>query len=48
MTIGDSLVLGPMDQIELSCADLDDAKQFYSGALRLTLAGHVPGMMKAR
>ena len=42
----DSLKLGPIDQIGLSCTDLDEAERFYGGVLGLPLAGHVPGTMK--
>jgi catechol 2,3-dioxygenase-like lactoylglutathione lyase family enzyme len=41
MTTSDSLKLGPIDQIGLSCTDLDEAEQFYSAAVGLPLAGHV-------
>ncbi len=46
MTTNEALKLGPIDQIGLSCGDLDEAEQFYSGILGLRLAGHVPGTMK--
>ncbi len=46
MTSETSLQLGPIDQIGLSCTDLDAAQQFYSGLLGLRLAGEVPGTMK--
>jgi catechol 2,3-dioxygenase-like lactoylglutathione lyase family enzyme len=45
-TTSDSLKLGPIDQIGLSCTDLDEAERFYGGVLGLPLAGHVPGTMK--
>jgi catechol 2,3-dioxygenase-like lactoylglutathione lyase family enzyme len=41
-----SLNLCPIDQIGLTCTDLDQAEQFYSGILGLRLTGDVPGTMK--
>jgi len=46
MTTSETLKLGPIDQIGLSCGDLDEAERFYSGVLGLRLAGRVPGTMK--
>jgi catechol 2,3-dioxygenase-like lactoylglutathione lyase family enzyme len=46
MPTSDSLQLGPIDQIGLSCSDLDEAERFYSGVLGLRMVGHVPGTMK--
>ncbi len=46
MPTSESLQLGPIDQIGLSCGDLDDAERFYSGVLGLRMVGHVPGTMK--
>jgi catechol 2,3-dioxygenase-like lactoylglutathione lyase family enzyme len=46
MTTNETLKLGPIDQIGLSCGDLDEAERFYTGILGLRLAGHVPGTMK--
>jgi catechol 2,3-dioxygenase-like lactoylglutathione lyase family enzyme len=40
------LQLGPIDQIGLSCTDLDEAERFYCGVLGLRMAGDVPGVMK--
>ncbi|HEV2970672.1 MAG TPA: gluconate 2-dehydrogenase subunit 3 family protein [Pirellulales bacterium] len=42
----ESLKLGPIDQIGLSCTDLDEAERFYSDVLGLRLSGDVPGTMK--
>jgi len=36
--------LGPLDQIGLSCTDLDEAKRFYCDVLGLPLAAEIPGM----
>ena len=41
-----SLKLGPIDQIGLSCTDLDTAHRFYADTLGLRPAGDVPGVMK--
>jgi catechol 2,3-dioxygenase-like lactoylglutathione lyase family enzyme len=41
-----SLNLGPIDQIGLSCTDLDDAQRFYCDLLGLRLAGEAPPTMK--
>jgi catechol 2,3-dioxygenase-like lactoylglutathione lyase family enzyme len=46
MTTNETLKLGPIDQIGLSCGDLEEAERFYSGVLGLRMAGHVPGTMK--
>jgi catechol 2,3-dioxygenase-like lactoylglutathione lyase family enzyme len=46
MAIIESLKLGPIDQIGLSCTNLDEAERFYSGVLGLRLSGDVPGVMK--
>jgi catechol 2,3-dioxygenase-like lactoylglutathione lyase family enzyme len=46
MATTESLKLGPIDQIGLSCTDLDEAERFYSGVLGLRLSGDVPGVMK--
>jgi len=46
MTTNSSLQLGPIDQIGLSCTDLDEAERFYSGILGLQMTGDVPGVMK--
>jgi catechol 2,3-dioxygenase-like lactoylglutathione lyase family enzyme len=42
----ESLHLGPIDQIGMTCTDLDEAEKFYCGVLGLRLAGSVPGAMK--
>jgi catechol 2,3-dioxygenase-like lactoylglutathione lyase family enzyme len=41
-----SLNLGPIDQIGLSCTDLDDAQRFYCDLLGLRLAGEALPAMK--
>ena len=41
-----SLNLGPIDQIGLSCTDLDDAQRFYCDLLGLRLAGEALPTMK--
>lgn len=46
MTTDRSLKLGPIDQIGLSCTDLDEAERFYCGVLGLEIVGDVPGVMK--
>jgi methylmalonyl-CoA/ethylmalonyl-CoA epimerase len=46
MSTTESLKLGPIDQIGLSCTDLDEAQKFYGDVLGLRLAGDVPGQMK--
>jgi len=46
MSTDQSLNLGPIDQIGLSCTDLDQAQKFYSDILGLRLAGDVPNTMK--
>jgi catechol 2,3-dioxygenase-like lactoylglutathione lyase family enzyme len=42
----ESLQLAGIDQIGLSCTDLDEAEHFYCGVLGLQLAGAVPNVMK--
>jgi catechol 2,3-dioxygenase-like lactoylglutathione lyase family enzyme len=46
MNVDQSLELVGIDQIGLSCTDLDEAERFYCGVLGLELAGQVPGVMK--
>lgn len=46
MSTNESLKLGPIDQIGLTCTDLDQAQKFYCDTLGLRLAGDVPGQMK--
>jgi catechol 2,3-dioxygenase-like lactoylglutathione lyase family enzyme len=46
MITSESLNLGAIDQIGLSCTDLDDAERFYCEILGLRSAGDVPGVMK--
>ncbi len=46
MTTDRSLKLGPIDQIGLSCTDLDEAQRFYCGVLGLEIVGDVPEVMK--
>ncbi len=41
-----SLKLGPIDQIGLTCTNLDEAQKLYCNVLGLRLAGDVPGTMK--
>ena len=42
----ESLHLAAVDQIGLSCTDLDEAEHFYCGVLGLQLVGTVPNLMK--
>jgi methylmalonyl-CoA/ethylmalonyl-CoA epimerase len=46
MSTNQSLKLGPIDQIGLTCTNLDEAHKFYGEILGLRLAGEVPNMMK--
>ena len=46
MSTDRSLKLGPIDQIGLTCTDLDKAQKFYCGILGLRLVGDVPDTMK--
>ena len=46
MNTDDSLKLDAIDQIGLSCNDLEEAERFYCGVLGLQLSGDVPGVMK--
>ena len=46
MNTDESLKLEAIDQIGLSCTDLDEAEHFYCGVLGLQLTGDVPGVMK--
>ena len=46
MSTTESLQLGPIDQIGLSCTDLDEAERFYRDVLGLRSGGDVPGVMK--
>jgi catechol 2,3-dioxygenase-like lactoylglutathione lyase family enzyme len=41
-----NLGLSAIDQIGLSCTDLDEAQRFYCGVLGLRYAGEAPPMMK--
>jgi catechol 2,3-dioxygenase-like lactoylglutathione lyase family enzyme len=46
MITNESLNLGAIDQVGLSCTDLDEAERFYCDTLGLRSAGDVPGVMK--
>jgi hypothetical protein len=46
MNTDESLKLESIDQIGLSCNDLEEAERFYCGVLGLQLSGDVPGVMK--
>ena len=46
MSSDQTLKLGPIDQVGLSCTDLDEAQRFYRGVLGLPEAGDVPGVMR--
>jgi methylmalonyl-CoA/ethylmalonyl-CoA epimerase len=46
MSTDQSLKLGPIDQIGLSCTDLAAAEKFYCGVLGLRLSGDAPNTMK--
>ena len=46
MNTDESLKLAAIDQIGLSCNDLEEAERFYCGVLGLQLSGDVPGVMK--
>jgi catechol 2,3-dioxygenase-like lactoylglutathione lyase family enzyme len=46
MNTDKSLKLEAIDQIGLSCTDLEEAERFYRGVLGLQLSGDVPGVMK--
>jgi catechol 2,3-dioxygenase-like lactoylglutathione lyase family enzyme len=46
MPTNESLNLGAIDQIALSCTDLDEAEHFYCEILGLRSSGEVPGVMK--
>jgi catechol 2,3-dioxygenase-like lactoylglutathione lyase family enzyme len=46
MNTDESLKLQAIDQIGLTCTDLDEAERFYCGVLGLELSGDVPGVMK--
>jgi catechol 2,3-dioxygenase-like lactoylglutathione lyase family enzyme len=46
MNTDESLKLEAIDQIGLSCNDLEEAERFYCGVLGLQLSGDVPGVMK--
>jgi len=46
MSTNQSLKLGPIDQIGLSCTNLEEAQKFYCDILGLRLAGDVPNTMK--
>jgi catechol 2,3-dioxygenase-like lactoylglutathione lyase family enzyme len=46
MKTNDSLELRHIDQIGLSCTDLDEAHRFYCDVLGLRLSGEVPSVMK--
>jgi catechol 2,3-dioxygenase-like lactoylglutathione lyase family enzyme len=46
MSTKQTLKLGPIDQIGLTCTNLDEAQKFYCDVLGLRLAGDVPGTMK--
>jgi catechol 2,3-dioxygenase-like lactoylglutathione lyase family enzyme len=46
MSTNQSLKLGPIDQIGLTCTDLDEAQKFYCDILGLRLAADVSGQMK--
>jgi len=46
MSTTQSLKLGPIDQIGLTCTDLQEAQKFYCEILGLRLAGDVPNVMK--
>jgi catechol 2,3-dioxygenase-like lactoylglutathione lyase family enzyme len=46
MSTDRSLKLGPIDQIGLTCTDLNKAQKFYCNILGLRLVGDVPDSMK--
>ena len=46
MITSESLNLGAIDQVGLSCTDLDEAERFYCDILGLRSTGDVPGVMK--
>jgi catechol 2,3-dioxygenase-like lactoylglutathione lyase family enzyme len=46
MSTNQSLKLGPIDQIGLTCTNLEEAQSFYADILGLRLAGEVPNVMK--
>jgi catechol 2,3-dioxygenase-like lactoylglutathione lyase family enzyme len=46
MSNNQSLKLGPIDQIGMTCTNLEEAEQFYCGVLGLRLSGDAPGSMK--
>jgi catechol 2,3-dioxygenase-like lactoylglutathione lyase family enzyme len=46
MSTDQSLKLGPIDQIGLTCTDLEEAQKFYCDILGLRLAADVPNSMK--
>lgn len=46
MTAEPSLNLGAIDQIGMTCTNLDEAQTFYCDLLGLKLAAEVPGQMK--
>jgi catechol 2,3-dioxygenase-like lactoylglutathione lyase family enzyme len=46
MSTDHSLKLGPIDQIGLTCTNLNEAQKFYCDILGLRLAGDVPETMK--
>ena len=46
MSTDRSLKLGPIDQIGLTCTDLNAAQKFYCNILGLRLVGNVPNSMK--
>jgi catechol 2,3-dioxygenase-like lactoylglutathione lyase family enzyme len=46
MSTNESLKLGPIDQIGMTCTNLDEAQNFYCDILGLRLAADAPGSMK--
>jgi catechol 2,3-dioxygenase-like lactoylglutathione lyase family enzyme len=46
MSTDQSLKLGPIDQIGLTCTDLEEAQKFYCDILGLRLASDVPDSMR--
>lgn len=46
MSTNESLKLGPIDQIGLTCTDLNEAEKFYCDVLGLRQSADVPGSMR--
>jgi catechol 2,3-dioxygenase-like lactoylglutathione lyase family enzyme len=46
MSNDQSLKSRPIDQIGMTCTNLEKVEEFYCGVLGLRLAGDVPGVMK--